>query len=229
MHSRRLEIAGGACLILGAISFVAVFSYLAANFDYPDVLDGPAADVLPRLRAGGESMRAIWAVYSILPLLLIVGAVGARFALPSSPGRASLGAVFATVGALAMCLGLMRWPSVHWALAGAYESAGPEARHAIAAVFAGQNLYLGNYVGEFLGELCLGIFFLLSALAMRAESRFPSWLGNAGAVFAVLFILGAFRNVAPPVQPLADINNFLLPLWLIVLGGAIIRYTKHER
>lgn len=226
MPPRTLAAAGGLCFIVGAIAFVAVFGYLAANFDYPTVLDGSAAEVLPRLRAGGETMRGIWALYAVLPLLLIAGAVGTAQALPSSPGRATLGAVFATVGSLAMCLGLMRWPTVNWALAEAWESAGPDAQHALAAVFSGLNLYLGNAIGEFLGEVCLGVFFLLSGLAMRVERGFPAWLGTAGAVFALLFIVGAFRNVAPQVQPLADVNNTLLPLWLIVLGVAIIRFPR---
>ena len=153
MQSRDVVLVGGCSLIVGAVAFVAVFGYLAANFDYPRVLDGAAADVLPRLRAGGARMRAVWGIYSLLPLLLTVGSVGVFFALPSRPGLAALGTVFATVGSLAMCLGLMRWPSVHWALAEAYESGGSEARHSIAAVFSGLNLYLGNYVGEFLGEV----------------------------------------------------------------------------
>jgi hypothetical protein len=226
MNSRNLAVAGGSSLIAGAIAFVAVFSYLAASFDYPQILDGSAADVLPRLRAGGELMRAVWAIYALLPLLLAVGAVGVSFALPSSRGLATLGAVFATIGALAMCLGLMRWPSVHWVLAEAYESGGPDARHAIAAVFSGLNLYLGNYVGEFLGELCLGLFFLLSGLALRAESRFPAWLGIAGVTFALLFLAGALRNFAPQVQLIADANNYLLPLWLTILGVAVIRFHR---
>ncbi|MFT3957092.1 MAG: DUF4386 domain-containing protein [Piscinibacter sp.] len=222
MQSRDLVLVGGASLIAGAVAFVAVFSYLAANFDYPRVLDGAAADVLPRLRAGGARMRAVWAVYSVLPLLLILGAIGAGFAFPSSRGLATLGVVFATVGSLAMCLGLMRWPSVHWVLAEAYESGGAEARQSIAAVFSGLNLYLGNYIGEFLGEVCLGIFFLASALALRGEPHFPAWLGVAGILFAVLFFIGALRNAAPQVQAVADLNNYLLPLWLVVLGGAIV-------
>jgi hypothetical protein len=43
--------AGGVALIAGAISFMAVFSFLAARFDYPAILDGPANTVLPRLLA----------------------------------------------------------------------------------------------------------------------------------------------------------------------------------
>jgi hypothetical protein len=41
-------------------------------------------------------------------------------------------------------------------------------------------------------------------------------------VFGLLFLAGAFRNVAPAVQPIADLNNLLLPLWMIVLGSALI-------
>jgi hypothetical protein len=38
---------GGIGLILGALAFLAVFAFLAARFDYPAVLDGPASSVLP--------------------------------------------------------------------------------------------------------------------------------------------------------------------------------------
>ena len=50
-------------------AFLAAF--LAAQFDYPAVLDGNAEAVLPRLLALGNSGRAVWAVYALLPLLLI--------------------------------------------------------------------------------------------------------------------------------------------------------------
>ena len=213
---------GGVCLIVGAIAFVAVFSYLAAKFDYPRVLDGDPADVLPRLRTGGSVMRAVWAIYAFLPLLLVPGALAATLALPSSPGSMTLALIFASLGSLAMCLGLMRWPSVHWALAGAYAEAADEGRRSIGATFKGLNLYLGNYIGEFLGEFCLGGFFMLSGFALLDETRFPGWLGGCGIAFGLLFILGAFRNVTPRVQWISSLNNVLLPLWMIVLGGALI-------
>ena len=115
MQNRKVIIVGGISFIVAALAFVAVFGYLAANFDYPKILDGSAADVLPRLRGGGWVMRAVWAVYAFLPLMLLPGAVGAYFACPSSRGRMTLALVVSAIGALAMCLGLMRWPSVHWA------------------------------------------------------------------------------------------------------------------
>ena len=49
---------GGLALVGGAVGFLAVFAYLAASFDYPDVLDGRAEDVLPALLATGDAGRA---------------------------------------------------------------------------------------------------------------------------------------------------------------------------
>lgn len=229
MQNRPLVVAGGFSLIAGALAFVGLFSYLAANFSYPQILDGSAADVLPRLRAGGDTMRAAWAIYSVLPLLLVIGAVGVCAAAPSRQAAMVLAVVFASIGALAMCLGLMRWPSIHWELARAYEVAGVDAQASIAATFAGLNVYLGNYIGEFLGEVCLAAFFLVSGLALRGEARFPGWVGICGVAFAVLFVIGALRNFVPQVQMVADVNNYLLPLWMIVLGWAVVWYTKERR
>jgi hypothetical protein len=221
-------IAGGLSFIVGALAFVSVFSYLAANFDYPGVLDGSAAEVLPRLHAGGSMMRAIWALYAFLPLLLVPGAVGAFAACPSSRGRMILALVAASIGAFAMCLGLMRWPSIHWALAEAFAQSGAEAKNSLSAVFVGLNLYLGNYIGEFLGEVCLASFFFLTGLSFVKESRFPNWLGWCGVVFAALFAIGAFRNVSSAVQPFADINNGLLPLWMLALGVSLVWCSRES-
>ncbi len=219
---------GGASFIVGALAFVGVFSYLAANFNYPDILDGSASEVLPRLREGGSVMRAVWAVYAFLPLLLVPGAVAALRACPSSPGRMTLALVVAATGAFAMCLGLMRWPSIHWALAEAYSNAGPETKSGLDPVFDGLNVYLGNYIGEFLGETALAAFFLLTGFSMLEEARFPKWLGWAGVCFSLLFLIGAFRNVTSTVQVVADIDNALLPLWMIVLGAALIWYSRRS-
>ncbi len=226
MPHRRIVVVGGVSFIVGSLAFIAVFSYLAAKFSYPSVLDGTAAEVLPRLRNGGATMRAVWAIYAFLPLLLVPGAVGALYACPASKPRMSLALVSMTLGTLAMCLGLMRWPSIHWAMAEAYAAGSADTKASLDAIFAGLNLYLGNYIGEFLGEMMLALFFGLTGLSMLAEARYPKWLGWAGAAFAVLFAIGAFRNVTVSVQSIANLNNSLLPLWMIILGVALIWYSK---
>jgi hypothetical protein len=226
MQYRKMIVAGGLSLIIGALAFVLVFSYLAAAFDYPGILKGSAAEVLPRLRSGGSMMRSVWAIYAFLPLFLVPGAVGAYFACPSSRGRMTLALVSASLGALAMCLGLMRWPSIHWALAEIYSQAGSETRSSLEAVFNGLNLYLGNYIGEFLGETALAAFFLLAGFSMLDERRFRKWLAWSGIVFALLLFVGAFRNVTSSVQFIADANNVLLPLWMIILGTTLVWHSR---
>jgi hypothetical protein len=223
---RNMIVAGGLSFAVGALAFVVVFSYLAANFDYPGILDGGPAEVLPRLSAGGSIMRMIWAIYAFLPLFLVPGAVGAYFAFPSSRGRMTLALVIASIGAFAMCLGLMRWPSIHWVLASSYAESGSEAQSSLGAVFLGLNLYLGNYIGEFLGETCLASFFLLAGLSVLNEARFPKWSGRCGITFGFLFFVGAFRNVVPAVQSVSDLNNALLPLWMLLFGLSLIWYSR---
>jgi len=221
--------AGGWSLIGGAIAFLAVFSYLAARFDYPAILDGPASSVLPKLLETGGTGRAVWALYAILPLVWLPAGVGAYRALRRShPGAMLLALQLASLAAISMMLGLMRWPSVHWHLAQMHSVASTEQRAVIASVFDGLNSYLGNYLGEFLGELCFNAFFLLTGWAMWRSGVGPRWAGVAGMIVAILGFAGMFRNVTMAVAPIAEINNYLLPLWMIVLGAILLRLRPAE-
>jgi hypothetical protein len=217
--------AGGVALIGGAVAFVAVFSFLAARFDYPAVLDGSAAGVLPRLLATGATGRAVWALYGFLPLAWIPAGVGAFHALRGvREGSMRVAMQFAVLASISMMLGLLRWPSIHWELAQAYGTADAPAREVLAAAFAGLNSYLGNYIGEFLGELSVNLFFLLSAFAMLApQSRFPRWMAYFGLLTAAAGLIGMFRNVTGVVAPVAEVNNYLLPLWMVAFGVGLLR------
>jgi hypothetical protein len=202
------------------VLFLGVFSWLAARFDYPDVLDRPAAEVLPRLLALGNEGRAVWSLYALIPFLLVPAGIGAARAFG---GAAVVGSAFATVSAFAMMLGLARWPTIQWELARAY---GPDTRAAIDPLFAGLNVYLGNFVGEFVGELALNLFFATTAWAMLGAPGRPRWQGVAGLVVAFLGFVAMFRNVTPAVGPIAEVNNYVLPLWLIVFGVLLVRWRE---
>jgi hypothetical protein len=132
--------------------------------------------------------------------------------------------LFAVMAALTMMLGLMRWPSVHWHLAQLQATGTPEQQQVIAAIFDGLNTYLGNYIGEFLGELSFSVFFLLTSLVWLQAAQARKWIGWAGVGTAVLGLLGMFRNVTDVVAPIAAVNNYLLPAFMIVLGVALIRW-----
>ena len=228
MREQAVVRAGGAALIVGAVAFLGVFAFLAARFDYPSILDGPAGEVLPRLRAIGPTGRAVWALYGFLPLVWIPAGVGAFYALRGPhDGSMRIGMMLALVAAIAMMLGLLRWPSIHWVLAEAYAQGEPAERSAIAAVFTGLNSYLGNYIGEFLGESSISVFFLLSALAILArDSAWPRWMGYVGVVTAIAGLVGMFRNTTNVVAPIAAMNNYLLPIWMVVFGSGLLRVSR---
>ena len=212
-QARGTVFSGGLALVVGAIGFLGVFAYLAAKFNYPDVLDGNAADVLPALLATGDTGRAAWAFYAVLPLIFLPAGVGAFEALRhKAAGPMRVAMLFAVVAALSMMLGLMRWPSVHWELARAWAVAGTSERVVLAATFDGLNRYLGNFIGEFLGELSFSVFFVLSGVGLLRHRQVPRWLGWWGIATGVLGLVGMWRNVTPAVDVVADLNNYLLPL-----------------
>jgi uncharacterized protein DUF4386 len=229
MTERAVIRFGGLCLAGGALAFMGVFTYLAAQFHYPEVLDGPAREVLPNLLATGSTGRLVWAIYALLPLIWLPAGVAAYEALaPIRRGAMRLALLFSVVAALAMMLGLMRWPSIHWNLARAYADAAPSERAVIAAVFDGLNTYLGNYIGEFLGELSFSAFFLLTSIVWLQSPDLARWIGWLGVLTAVLGLVGMFRNVSHAVAPIAAVNNYLLPAFMIVLGVALVRWRTES-
>ena len=100
--------AAGLAYVFASVGFLLVFSWLASHFEYPDVLDHPAAEVLPRLLALGNEGRFVWALYAVLPLLLIPGAAGAASALRRADGRhdvaVRLGVMLQVVAAFSMAI-----------------------------------------------------------------------------------------------------------------------------
>jgi hypothetical protein len=218
---------GGIAQILGALAFIGVFAFLAARFDYPAVLDGPASSVLPALLATGSTGRAVWALYGFLPLIWVPAGVGAYCALRTShPGAMLLALQCALLSALSMMLGLLRWPSIHWRLAELYVAADPPQQRVLGATFDGLNLYLGNYVGEFLGELSVSAFFLLSAWVLLRSRTTSRWVPVGGLVTGVLGWIGSLRNITSAMAPVAAVNNYLLPLWMITLGIVLLRHRE---
>jgi hypothetical protein len=220
---RGTILSGGLGLVAGALGFLGVFAYLAARFNYPEVLDGSAADVLPALLATGSAGRAAWAFYAVLPLIWLPAGVGAFEALRGrAAGPMRVAMLFAVVAAVSMMLGLMRWPSVHWELARAWASAGASERVVLAATFDGLNRYLGNFLGEFLGELSVSVYFVLSGVGLWRHPNAPRFLSWWGVATGVLGLVGMWRNVTPAVALVAEVNNYLLPLWMLGFGGWLL-------
>ena len=169
--------------------------------------------MLPRLLALGPAGRAVWVVYGLVPLLLV----------PTALGVAAIGRHDRPQ--LACAAGLLRWPSLHWQLAIAHTDATPVAREAIAAVFSAANSYRGQVIGEFLGELFLNAFFACAALVLAGAGAAPQrWLAPAGLAASLLGAVAMLRNAVPGLDMVAALNNAVLPLWMLVMGVAMLRH-----
>jgi hypothetical protein len=213
----------GATLVATSLGFVAVFDYLGRHLGYPEVLDGPADRVLPALVAAGSTTRGVWTLYAALPSGVAVAAI---FAYPlfrrAGETTARLGLVAAIASACAMTAGLMRWPTINHVLGQAYVQSDSAQRLVLSAVFDAGNLYLGTVTGELIGELTLSAWFLTLGVAIVRGVGIARWIGYCGVFVAVSMSVGALRNVSSLAKPIADANNFVLPLWLIVLGVALL-------
>lgn len=213
----------GNALLTAAVLFVGVFLFLAARFDYPAILDRPADEVLPRLRESGSLVRGVWMLYAAIPLLLLPAGVGlaARHAA-QGPLLASTVRQLFFFAACCMTVGLVRWPTLHWALAAAWPTADVATQHALAAMFDGANLMLGRAIGEFAGEMALNLGFVLAGVL---EHRRQPWLGRVAIAAGLLGMVGAWRVLTSVVQPVADLENAVLPLWLVLYGVVLLRRT----
>jgi hypothetical protein len=229
-EARGTILAGGIALVGGAFAFLGVFSYLAARFHYPEVLEGCAHVVLPALLATGTAGRTAWAFYGVLPVVLVPAGVGAFEALRArAAGPMRVGMLFALLASVSMMLGLMRWPSVHWELARVWTAAAENDRLVLAAVFDGLNRYLGNFIGEFVGELSFSVFFVLSGVGLLRHERAPHWLSWWGVATGALGLIGMWRNVTPAVDAVAAANNYLLPAWMIGFGLWLVSVSRTKR
>ena len=52
------------------------------------------------------------------------------------------------------------------------------------------------------------------------------WMAYLGIVTAVAGLVGMFRNVTTAVGPVTEVNNYLLPVWMIVLGVGLLRAPR---
>jgi hypothetical protein len=122
-----------------------------------------------------------------------------------------------------MLVGLMRWPTLQWEIARAWGTASASDRLTLATLFAGANTMLGNFIGEFIGELFLNIAFVLFSVVAWQDRRLPRWVSLSGICAGALGLVAMWRNVTTMVAVPADINNAVLPLWLVIWGVALWR------
>jgi hypothetical protein len=226
----NLELAAGVVLIVAPLWFNTTFALLGKQFDYPDILRRPTAEILERFRAGGSTLILLWWTFMLSGLLLIAGAV----LLGQVLGFGGIVPLAVTVGVLAglvQMLGLLRWVYVVPSLARAYAdpTLQPEQREVHAAVFRALHQYLGVGVGEHLGYLFTGVWSVLIGVGIIQGTALPTWLGWPGIVIGAGLATGSAEFLGPNEERGWALADAAIPIlyvawsvWLLAIGIAVI-------
>jgi hypothetical protein len=232
MTGPKLSRLTGILLIVVTLGFNTFFTLLAMNFEYPDVLRFPTGYVLEQYHAGGSSLTLQWygmVIVSLLiiPAVLLLHQILADQALP----YLTMATVFGLLAAVMNFLGFIRWVFVVPHLANLYvDPASSQAtRDAAAVVFEAFHLYAGFSLGEHLGYLFIGLWALLSGLAMVQSPRFKPWLGWLGISAAPLIIFGSAEGAGLEIASLVNVIGFgVWSLWLIATGMVLLRAKPEQ-
>src|SRR3954452_23937431 len=225
----------GGMFVVGAVAFGAAATVLSSTFGWPDILREPAAVVLPAVVAGGTNLVWTWFVtawtYSILavPILLLPAVLGRR---DDPVLRAAT--LVGSVSVLLSLIGFLRWVFVVPPLARSYATGDPITQVAVAAAWTAQHQFGGALVGEHLGQLLvIGWSLTLSVIILRSRVL-PRWLGVAGLVVSVLYLLnqGDILATAVPGFPVWDLGGLIgsttWGLWVAALGVLVLLRAPHS-
>ena len=182
MHALPVRRLAGVLLIFVPIVFTVCFMLLQQQFEYPDILRQPTADVLTKFQAGGAGLIATWYVLTLTAILFIplVVLMHRVLAAHEAPMTLWVATAFGLVAGVAQTLGFLRWPFLVPHLAETYLAPGASEaqRSAAAMVFEAFHRYAGMAVGEHLGYLSTSIWTLLVGVVMLRSALFGRWLGG---------------------------------------------------
>ena len=68
----------------------------------------------------------------------------------------------------------------------------------------------------------------MSSWALLRSRAVPAGVALFGMVTGVSGLVGMLRNLAPAVEGVAAVNNYLLPLWMIGFGIVLLRWKHGE-
>ena len=69
-------------------------------------------------------------------------------------------------------------------------------------------------------------YFRAGSAAHPTAPRLLSW---GSVVTGVLGLVGMWRNVTPAVAVVAEVNNYLLPVWMLCFGGWLLSVGRASR
>ncbi len=209
-----------ALLVAGAVLVNAAFVGLGSVFDYPDVLNHPAAEVLVTFQEKQVPVSALFLLLALgaglmAPIAVFVGRLGSSRLLPAS-------VVVGVAAAVVQVVGLLRWPLLVPGLA-----ATPQDPAAI-STFHTLNVVLGTVVGETLGYALTAAWTVLVAIALR-DRVLGRVLSVVGLVAAALIAVGTVEPLDVPMAGLLNYVGYVVwSIWLVAFAVRVLILARRK-
>ena len=207
--SRRRAVA--ALIVLAVVLANAAFIGLGSVFEYPDILQESANEILVKFRADEGTIVALFITLALSAALLAPIAILLGRLAANERGRLSMGVGIAA--AVVQVVGLSRWPLIVPSLADDNDTDTFDTVHTV----------LGTVVGETFGYLLTAAWtgLLLVALGAAFAGRLFVVLGGTA---ATLILLGILSPLGLPVVDLANFAGYVLwSAWLLIFAVLLVR------
>lgn len=225
----------GIFFIIGAALVNIPYTLLIINFDYPDILRLPTAEILTRFQSGGNPLIYTWLAFAWVGLPMLFGAIMLKRILEKEGSLfLETATTLGVIGFIVQVIGLLRWVFVVPVLARIFTDPAADAvtKTAVAAVFTAVHQYGGVILGEHLGQLLIVLWMsMISGIIQRSVifSKWVAWLGWFASAVYLLAQTELLATAIPsfPVIGWAGLTGSLLwLLWMIVIGVYLVKYRE---
>jgi hypothetical protein len=198
-------------IVLAVVLANAAFVGLGSVFNYPDILQESAEEILVEFRADEGAIVALFITLALSAALLAPIAILLGRLAANEPGRISIRVGIAA--AVVQVIGLMRWPLIVPSLADSDDTDAFDTVHTV----------LGTVVGETFGYLLTALWtvLIISALARHLAGR---WFTLLGYVAAALIAAGVLVPLDVPGTDFANFLGYILwSVWMLAFATLILR------
>lgn len=225
----------GLFFIVGAILVNIPYTLLIMNFDYPDILRLPTAEILTKFQAGGNALIYTWLAFAWVGLPMLFGAIMLKRVLADEQAPfLETATTLGVIGFIVQVVGLLRWVFVVPVLARLYTDPTTDsaAQAAVAAVFTAVHQYGGVILGEHMGQFLIILWMSIISGIVYKSKMFSKWVAILGWVASAIYFLAQTELLATaiPTFPVVDwaglVGSLLWLVWMIVMGVYLVKYKE---
>jgi hypothetical protein len=207
-------------LILAAVLANVAFTALGSVFNYPDVLDEPAGQVLTdfadhQSAVGGWFLVLALSAALLAPVAIRVGRLSAHRAM-------RIAVPIGIAAAAVQVVGLLRWPLLVPGYASDAASGDSAAAASARDSFSTASDVLGTAIGETLGYTLTAAWTVLVIVALGRRYA-GTWFRVLGGASAALVFIGVLSPLDLPGVDMANFVGYVLwSVWLIAFAVLIL-------